>query len=153
MPTTLLTNLKAGASTQLTGFDFNSYCRFAGHRLACGSTELCTIGGNVGVERSANSLIETFALSLGYDGKKRVRHYYLRVETYGTLIITPFFGGVAGRPITVKPTKNGPQHIKVSGCCDEEGSHVTIRVENLNAAWFSLEKLAVLPIYLQRGRS
>jgi hypothetical protein len=150
---TLHTNLKTAASAQLTGYDFNSYCRFEVHLLACGSSSLCAIGGNVGVERSANSLIETFALSLGYDGKKRVRHYYLRVETYGTLTITPFFDGVAGRPITVKPTKNGPQFIKVSGCCDEEASHITIRVENLNAAWFSLERMTVLPIYLPRGRT
>jgi hypothetical protein len=153
MSLTLHTNLKAGAATtQLAGFDFNSYCRFAGHRLACRSGNLCAIGGSLGVVEPSASFFRTFNFKLGYDGNKRAVHWYLGVETQGKLKITPYFNDVAGRQITVSPSKLGKQFLKVGGCCDEEGAYVRLEVENVNACWFAIDRIAVLPMYLPRGR-
>lgn len=150
--TTLLSNLVAGATTQLTGYDFNSYCRFGSHRLACRGNALCSIGGASGTVEPSASYFETFDTTLGYDGKKGIRHWYLLVETDGTLKITPYFDDAAGRQITVSPGVTRKQIIKVSGCCDEEGSNLRIKVENVNACWFAVKQISVLPIFKALGR-
>jgi hypothetical protein len=91
-------------------------------------------------------------LDLDHDGKKRLRHWYFGIETEGTLKITPYFDDVAGREITIAPTRTGKQILKVSGCCDEQGAYLRLKVENVAGCWFAIDRITVLPIYLPMGR-
>lgn len=149
---TLHTNLKVGASTQLTGYDFNSYCKFGEHSLACGSSTLCSIGGVSGTEQPANSLIETFFTDLEHDGKKKIRFIYLTIETDGDIIVTPIVDDVEQTAVTFSSVVAGKQFLRKTVGNSAIGFNWKFRIENIDGCWFAIKKFEVLPVNLSLGR-
>lgn len=147
---TTTTNLKAGATTQLTGFDFNSYCRFGAHSLACRDSGLCSVGGEVGTQEVVNSSFETFLSKLGHDAGKRLHFIYLGIETEGTIRITPTVDGVACQPVEFSPATPGKQYMRAKVGRGKKGAYWSFRVENVDGCWFSIDDVHVLPVYLPR---
>jgi hypothetical protein len=150
--TTLQTNLEHSASTQLTGYDFNSYCRFGEHLLACRGDALCSIGGTSGTEEVSNSLIETFFTDLDHDGKKRVRFIYLTIETDGDVTVTPIVDDVEQTPVTFSSVTPGKQLLRKPVVRDAVGFSWKFRIENVDGCWFALKKVEALPVNLSLGR-
>lgn len=151
------TNLKVGSldggkATTQVAHDFNSYCRFGEHFLACRDTGLCSIGGEFGTAEIVNSSFKTFSMKLGYQGTKRLRFIYLGVETEGKLIITPIGDEVSQKPITVTPIGGGRQFIKVPVDRAKGRTYFEFKVENVAGCWFAIDQVSVLPIYLPLGR-
>jgi hypothetical protein len=146
------TNLKVGATTQLPGHDFNSYCRFGEHLLACRDSGLCSIGGSSGVAEAFDSYFETFIMDLGYAGNKRLRFIYLGIETEGKLIVTPTIDGVDQQPITFSPGRPGKQFMRMPVNRAKGGAYVKFKVQNVGGCWFAIDQASVLPIYLPLGR-
>jgi hypothetical protein len=141
---TLHTNLKKGGTTQFTGYDFNSYCKFGDHCLACNQTGVDELGGVGGME----SLIETFVTKLGRDVKKRLHYMYVGLETDGTIIITPIVDGVDKTPITFTPLSSGRQRMRMQVGRGTKGEYWSFRLENVDGCWFSIDDVQVLPVYL-----
>jgi len=121
---TLHTNLKTDASAQLTGYDFNSYCRFGEHLLACGSSALCAIGGDAGEEQLTN----------------------------GDVIVTPIVDDVERTPVTFSSVTPGKQLLRQPVLWDIDGYNWKFRIENVDGCWFALKKVEALPINLSLGR-
>lgn len=146
---TLQTNLKNGATSQLTDYDFNSYCKFGENFLACNQSGVDSIGGTGGAE----SMFETFATNLSWPGKKKNRFIYLSVETEGTIIITPIIDRVDGTPITFTPVSSGNQFMKMSVGINQVGVSWGYRVENVDDCWFAINEISVLPTYLTKSKN
>jgi hypothetical protein len=145
---TLHTNLAVKATTQLTGYDFNSYCRFGDHFLAASGTKLCEIGGEAedGVDIAAS--FETFLTKLGHDAGKRLHFIYLGIETEGTIRITPYVDGAACQAVEFSPAIPGKQFMRAKVGRGKKGAYWSFRVENVDGCWFSIDEVHVLPVYL-----
>jgi len=145
---TLHTNLKNGATTQLTDYNFNSYCKFGDVLLCCNQSGV----DKIDFTGLASSLFETFATNLDWPGNKRKRFIYLSVETEGTIIITPVIDGNDGTPVTFTPNNSGRQYMKMTVNHDLVGGMWGYRVENVDGCWFAVNEISVLPTYLSKSR-
>lgn len=144
---TLHTNLKSG-STQLTDYNFNSYCKFGDLALCCSQSRIDKLDDAGGAE----SLVETFVSTLGWNGKKRNRYIYVGIETEGTIIITPLLDGTDGTAITFTPTRTGRQYMRMTVSRDDSGYYWAYRIQNVAGCWFAIDEVSVLPTYLSKGR-
>jgi len=155
---TLHTNTKISdtngkATTQLTGYDFNSYCQIGSSFFACSSVGIYKINsGNKYDTSNISSVISTFSTNLGFSALKRLRFIYLDVETTGQLKITTYADNVLAEVIIVTPGKQGRQYIRVSHSRASKGCYWSFKVENVAGCWFSLDILETLPVFLHRGR-
>ena len=151
---TIITNLdvKGDIAPTQVSYQFNSYCRFAGHVLAAGAGGLMRLGCNDFNGADIVAYLETFANELGYDGNKRLRFLYLLVETDGVLKITCKADNVVIRTLTVTPDNTGQQLIKVPVGSKAGGASWSFRIENVDGCWFAIKSLSALSIYLSRGR-
>lgn len=143
---TTFTNLKNNAITQLTEYNFNSYCQFGEHFLACGGGRVARVGGTGGNPDPMVSYFETFSGKLGYDGNKRIGHLYLGVETDGPITVTPIFNGVYQPPIVFNPYSTGIMNMTEKVGRGERGVYCAFRVES--NCWFSINTLKGSPVYL-----
>ena len=155
---TLHTNLNPGEigekpTTQLTGFDFNSYCKFNGRFLGLSSTALCAIGGDTKNGANIDAYLETFNTKFGYDGMKRLRYIYIGIETTGTIQIVITADGVDTSTIDVVPQKTGRQYIRVTVGRDLKGCYWNFRIQNVNGCRFSLDAVKAMPVYLSFGKN
>jgi len=140
---------KNNASSQLTDYNFNSYCQFRENFLACNQSGVDKIGGTGGVA----SMFETFVTNLNWPGKKRNRYIYVGIETEGTIIITPIIDGTDGTPITFTPNSAGRQYMRMTVSKDNVGYYWAYRVENVDGCWFAISEVSILPTYLSKRRS
>jgi len=147
---TLHTNLKNNATTQLAGFDFNSFCKFGEHYLACSTTKLCEIGGETYDGVDIASVLETFVTKLGYAGNKRLQYIYLGVETEGTVIVTPTVDGADQPAVTFAPTAPGRQYIYKPVGRGSTGAYWSFKVENVDGCWFAIDHMSASVVKLRR---
>jgi len=153
---TLNTNLNPGAigekpTTQLTGFDFISYCKFNGKYLGLKPTAISEICGNTQNGTAIHGYFETFSLKLGYDGNKHIRCIYLSVETDGNLIITVTADGKRTQVINVSPPTTGRQFIRIPVGSKTRGTYFKFKVENVDGCWYSIDTMSCKPINLAKG--
>jgi len=150
---TLHTNVKMGAigskaTSQLTNFDFNSYCRFGEKYLGCATDGIYSLGGYTFDGEEIEAYIQTFKNKLGYNGNKRVHFIYLSLEADDDLIVTPTVDGIARPSITVHLHRTGRQHIRVKCGEGTKGEYWSFKIENTNGCWFAIDIVEVLPCYL-----
>jgi hypothetical protein len=145
---TLNINLKLRASTQLTNYIFNSYCKIGNKFVACGDSRLCQIGSSTLPQESVNSIIRTFKTQLGHSASKRLRYFYLGIESDGVLKITATVDKQVLPTITYRPKSPIMTQVRLPVGRGIKGYFWDFKIENESGCWFSISEILVLPTLL-----
>lgn len=101
--------------------------------------------------------IQAFFLTHTNDFKSsfnsRVRSLYIGGEANGMMQITCITDEKEGSPATFEMKDQEQSTVKVPGNRDEAGRYRSFKVENLNGSDFSIDKIEMVPVLLNRVSS
>lgn len=151
---TICYNLKINGLTQYTNFDFNSMCRFNGQTLAASDGGLFVIdSGDDDDGTDIDAYFELPRSDFGSAYQKRIRSGYAGYESSGTLNIKLATDEGTAVTLPLSPTRSGQHGGRFPGRRDTKGRYHTIRVENVDGCDFSIDRIDIIPVILNRKPS
>jgi len=149
---TWVLNLHTRALTEYTGFQFNSYARFAGHTLAAsdgGVFKLDTTRNDAGTEIDA--IVRTGQLDYDSSWLKRVPRLYLDYSTDGDVDVSTITSESGRRRYLLRHNNvTGIQQRRVPIGQGPKSRRWQFEVANRNGADFSLGSIIAYPVLLRR---
>ncbi len=152
----LTTNLKLGsvtekATTQRTGFEMTSMCKFGRNHLATSAAGLHSLGGDDLDGSEIEAYFEPLTTDLGISNQKRLRFVYVGFQCSGSLELVVTADEQTERTYAIAPTKTGQQKIRVPIGRDGQGRYWNFRIKNVSGCDFSIDSIDVLPVVLTQG--
>lgn len=140
------------APSQYGGFNFNSFCEFAGRQFGANEDGIFELTGNTDNGTAIYALLELIRNDLGDFHEKRLRKVYLAGELGGNLTVSLQFDEDVWKSFTVTASETGLKSHGEEFYCrrDQKGRYFMIRIENVDGSDFSLDSIAVLPVFTQR---
>lgn len=147
-------NTKNNATTQYTGLNYNSMCKFNGRYLAASSSGLHLIGGLTDNGIAISASFKSGLIDFGMDNPKRFRFVYFGLETTGDLILKVYSNETLVKTVAVTGDPTGlQQRIKVSiPRNNQKGRYLSWSIENVDGADFSLDSVKGNVTVLSQGR-
>lgn len=143
MPT-FNTNLRTGATTRYTGFDFKSYAMVNGYPMAAGAEGLYRLCADSDLGVDIPSVIELPIIRLGAGGNDRLRKVYMTYSSDGDLLFSADPDGKGYTSFNITSKKSGKQTIVKTLSRDMKGGTWQFKIENVGGSYFALYGLAVL---------
>ena len=141
---TFATNLDTGATTEYTGFNFNS----VSGDIAANENGLYQLTGSDDAGTVISSSIETGKFNFGSSMLKRLTDAYLGVSSDGNLTLT-----VTTESGTTAYTLTGTsdlETVKANLARGHKGQYWAIKVENVSGSTMELDSIELLPQILSR---
>lgn len=149
---TWVLNLHTRALTEYTGFQFNSYARFAGYTLAAsdgGVFKLDTTRNDAGTEIDA--IVRTGQLDYDVSWLKRVPRLYIDYSTDGDVDVSTITSESGRRKYLLRHNNvTGIQQRRVPVGKGPKSRHWQFEVANRNGSDFSLGSIIAYPTVLGR---
>lgn len=144
--TTIAINIKNGAPSQYTNFDFNSMCELDGKILCAGPTGLFSHEGSTddGVEISASITLPTSDHKI--DARKSYRYAYIHGEFGGDMEISALCDSeneIGPFTFTADSLK-GQQRIRAQMGRGLYFDYGAVTISNVDGAFFSLDRVDVV---------
>ena len=153
---TLALNLRKVFPYQWENFDFGSLFDFNGTPIGMNEDGLFSLfdadndaGANI------NAFFELVKSDYGVQQSKRIRRFFLGLETSGNMVIKTTSDDLIERTYLAPSTLTGQkQHrsMAIGGRSDQQGYYWTIRVENQDGCDFSIDSISALIMILTMGR-
>jgi hypothetical protein len=150
---TLITNIEVGeigskATTQRTGFSFNSWFEMDGAFFGCSGTMLALMGGDDDDGADIDAYIVTPSLEIGGGNPVRTGYLYASLKTDGTLYIKTTPNMDATRAVTIEFTPATDEYHRHREKLGEGDIALLWGFEfgNVDGADFSLSMMEILPI-------
>jgi len=150
---TLITNIEVGeigskATTQRTGFSFNSFFEMDGAFFGCSDDMLGLLGGDDDDGTDIDAYLKVGATDMGIGRPIRLAYLYASLETDGTVYITTTPNMDATRAVTKEFTPVTAEYHRHREKLGEGDIALLWGFEfgNVDGADFSLTMMEVLPI-------
>jgi len=150
---TLITNIEVGemgskATTQRTGFSFNSFFEMDGSFFGCSDDMLALMGGDTDDGVDIDAYLAVGATDMGIGRPIRLEYLYASLETDGTLYIKTTPNMDATRAVTIEFTPSAAEYHRHREKLGEGDIAVLWGFEfgNVDGADFSLSMMEILPI-------
>lgn len=146
------TNTINRATSQYTGFDFNSMVKFNGNFVGASSSGLSVIGGTADNGVAIYARMASGLIDFGINNKKRWRFVCFGVETTGDLIIKISADEKLAKQYDIIGKPNGTQQrVKIPVSRENYGRYWSWEISG--SCDFSVDSIEVLPIILNSGHS
>lgn len=153
----LCLQLDRTALSQYANWNFNSMCKFGDKYLGANENGIFELdSGDLDNTEQIESFFELVTSEWGLgDFQKRIRSIYIGYETNGNLQLTVKDDDNNERQYVLKPnhTLNKQHSVKLAGTRDGKGRFWMLRIDNLNGADFSVDRISVVPVVLNRKPS
>lgn len=146
------TQLEVKATTQFTGYCFNSMVKFGGEYLGASSEGLFELGGALDAGESINAYFAPVTTDMGISRPKRLRSLFVGCEASGPFVVGVAVDQGVERTYQVSAV-SGQQGCKVPVGRDGEGRYWEFIFYNLNGSDLSVDSLEVLPIVRPRAKA
>lgn len=146
---TLLSNLEfedllGKPTTEVPGYQFNSYCKFGDDYLSCSGDKLCKIEGSDfdGVDIDSELVISS--TDLGSREQKRIEYFLYNGEADGDMEVQVTFDNGTPLPEVTIPTGSGSglQNVLTKMAEGATGTIVSFNVKNTEGCGFSINSLS-----------
>ncbi len=139
------------ALSQYANFNFNSMCKFGDTYLGAdenGIFELET--GDLDDTETIEAFFELVTSDWGIQNQKRIRSLYIGYESDGNLLVTWKDDDDNERSYVLKPNHipNKQHSAKIPGARDGKGRYWMLRIDNMDGADFSIDRVDVTPVVL-----
>jgi len=147
-------NMRNGAVSQYSNYDFNSFCDFGDVCLACGDNGIYSLNGSDDDGTDIDSKFKTMTMDFGAYNQKRLRSLLLGGEWNGWLKVTIEDDDDNSREYLTPPLDSGnlQEGNKVAVGRDGKGRYWSFEIENVDGCDFSIDGIDALAILLG-GRS
>jgi hypothetical protein len=145
---TLVTNIKRNITTQLNGWNFNSFAKNGGNVLAACPNGLYLLGGNTDNGTIINSFFTIGNTDFNTSNDKKFRFLYFRVRANANLKVTITVDSAVVKEYIVPITSDGEHNIRIPCSRVQKGRAWTIRVDNVNGGYFLLYDIKALPVVI-----
>jgi len=146
------TNINSRATGQYKKFNFNSMRKFGDQYIGTSPTGLYLFGGDQDIDTEIDAWIKTGMTDLGIQANKRLRFFYLGLETEGDLEIEVIADEDVVRTYTVKAAKAKQQRIRVAAGRGHKGVYWSFAIKNKSGVHFAIDSIQILPVILHHGR-
>lgn len=146
-----------GATTQYSGININSMCKYADQEfLSAGPGGLYLFGGDVDeTDTQISARLVTATMDFGINADKHVRYILFSLEATGDLDLDIFSERVATQTYTIPVNSSrGQQDIRVYISRSMFGRFWTFTVSNrTTGADFSIDEIKIMPVVRTLTRS
>ncbi len=146
---TLLTKLESPdkPTTEVPGYQFNSYCKFNGNYLACTDDKLSEFSGDDLDGTAIDAYFEIAQIDFGVSNHKRLKFLYLTFEaTKGDkleIVATPDEDTSKAMTVSFTAIKTGKQTIRGRCPRGNTGTYWLFHVRNTLGADFAISRIEV----------
>lgn len=145
---TLVTNIKRNITTQLNGWNFNSFAKNNNNVLAACQNGLHLLGGSTDNGVLINSFFTIGNTDFNSNNNKKFRFMYFHVRASSDLKVIITVDDKTTKEYIVPIISDGEHNIKISCSRLQKGRTWTIRIDNINGNYFMLYDIKVLPVVI-----
>lgn len=154
---TIVVNTQTKAASQYIGSTFDSVAEFNGEAVFFGSTGVFEEGGDTDNSASISAWVDTPLHDFGTNQQKSLAGFSVGYETDGDVSLT-LYGDEdedTSRTIVIPPVRDGHAQHDVTRSLRRykhgKARYWKVRFSNVDGSDFSLDYLALAPVFLQRG--
>ena len=137
------------AASQYAGWNFNSMCKFGDKYLGADENGVFTLDeGDYDNSELIPAFFELLTSDYGTRNPKKIRSMYFGYESDGNLLLTVKTDDGDERVYNLNPNQiPDKQHsVKVSIGRDGKGRYFMVRIDNVDGADFSVDRISMVPI-------